>query len=76
MLDLTARQLRDKIARREIRSIEAVEAVFAQIDRAEATVGAYLSLDREGAMEAARRVDARIAAGQPVGLLAGVPMAA
>ena len=75
MLELTARQLRDKIARREIRSVEAVEAVFAQIDRAEATVGAYLSLDREGAMEAARRVDAKIAAGQPVGLLAGVPMA-
>jgi aspartyl-tRNA(Asn)/glutamyl-tRNA(Gln) amidotransferase subunit A len=75
MLDLTARQLRDNISRREIRSAEAVEAVFAQIDRAEATVGAYLSLDREGAMEAARRVDARIAAGQPVGLLAGVPMA-
>ncbi|NLH17165.1 MAG: Asp-tRNA(Asn)/Glu-tRNA(Gln) amidotransferase subunit GatA [Phycisphaerae bacterium] len=75
MLELTARQLRDRIVRRDICSVEAVEAVFAQIDKSEPTVGAYLTLDRTGAMEAARRVDEKIAAGNSVGALAGVPMA-
>ncbi len=75
MLEWTARKLREKIGRREISSVEVTAAVLKQVDRIDPTIGAYLSVDRDGAMEMARRVDAKIAAGQAVGSLAGIPVA-
>jgi len=73
--ELTAIELREAIASRRISSVEAVEAVLAQIDRLEPTVGAFISLFREEALTRARDVDRRIAAGAPVGPLAGLPVA-
>jgi aspartyl-tRNA(Asn)/glutamyl-tRNA(Gln) amidotransferase subunit A len=75
LTDLTTIELRDRIAKGEIRSVEAVEAAFAQIDRLEPTVGAFISLFREEAMQRAREIDRRKAAGQSLGILAGVPVA-
>jgi len=71
----TARTIRDAIRGGTMKSVEAVQAYYERIDRLEPTVGAYLSLCREEAMRQAARVDAKIAAGQPVGALAGVPVA-
>jgi len=71
----TAIELRDAIAGRRIGSVEAVKAVFAQIDRLEPTVGAFISLFRDEALARAQEVDRRIAAGEAVGVLAGVPVA-
>jgi aspartyl-tRNA(Asn)/glutamyl-tRNA(Gln) amidotransferase subunit A len=75
MLDLTAHQLAEKIRRREISSREATAAVLARIEAVEGRVQAFNSIDREGAEQAAAAVDAKIAAGAPVGPLAGVPVA-
>ena len=75
LTDLTAIELREAIAARRISSAEAVAATFAQIDRLESTVGAFLSLFRDEAAARAGDVDRRIAAGEPVGPLAGVPIA-
>ncbi|MDI6447678.1 Asp-tRNA(Asn)/Glu-tRNA(Gln) amidotransferase subunit GatA [Anaerobaca lacustris] len=75
LTDLTAIELREAIATRRISSAEAVAETFAQIDRLEPTVGAFLSLFRDEATARARDVDCRIAAGEPVGPLAGVPIA-
>lgn len=71
----TVKQLRDKIAAGQITSTDAVKTVFERIDTYEPTVGAYLSLYREQALEQAKEIDDKIAAGQPVGPLAGVPIA-
>jgi aspartyl-tRNA(Asn)/glutamyl-tRNA(Gln) amidotransferase subunit A len=71
----TAIELRDAIAAGKITSVEAVEAVFAQIDRLESTVGAFISLFRAEALARAQEVDRRLAAGEAVGALAGVPVA-
>lgn len=71
----TAIQLRDKIASGAINSVDAVEAVLNRIKAVEPQVGAYLSLFKEQAMMQAEAVDAKIAAGETVGVLAGLPIA-
>ncbi len=73
--DLTAIELRNRIAARQVSSVEAVQAAFERIDRAESTVGAFISLFREKAVERAQEIDRRIAAGESAGPLAGVPVA-
>ena len=73
--DLTALELRDRIAARQISSVEATRAVLARIERLDSTVGAYLSVFPNQALETARDIDRRLAAGEPVGPLAGVPVA-
>ena len=45
--EMTAIELRDAIAGRRISSVEAVEAAFAQIERLEPTVGAFICLFRD-----------------------------
>jgi aspartyl-tRNA(Asn)/glutamyl-tRNA(Gln) amidotransferase subunit A len=73
--ELTAMELRDRIAARQITSVEATRTVLERIERIDPTVGAYLSVFPDRAIEAAQAVDRRIAAGEPVGPLAGVPVA-
>jgi aspartyl-tRNA(Asn)/glutamyl-tRNA(Gln) amidotransferase subunit A len=73
--DLTAIELRDRIAAGQIGSVEATRAVLERIERVDPTVGAYLSVFRDRAIQAAETVDRRIAAGESVGPLAGVPVA-
>ncbi len=75
MDNLSAKQLRDKIAASQISSVEATEAIFKNIEEREPTIGAYISTFRDSALEKAADVDNRIAAGQEVGQLAGVPVA-
>lgn len=71
----TAKQLRDKIAAGQIKSIEAVQAVFDRIEQHEPAIGAYLSLFKDQALTKAKQIDEKIAAGQHVGSLAGLPIA-
>jgi aspartyl-tRNA(Asn)/glutamyl-tRNA(Gln) amidotransferase subunit A len=71
----TVKHLRDKISGGKTTGTEAVKAVFERIDIHEPAIGAYLSLYRDQALQKAADVDAKIAAGQPVGPLAGVPIA-
>jgi aspartyl-tRNA(Asn)/glutamyl-tRNA(Gln) amidotransferase subunit A len=75
MIDISAKELRDKIAASQISSVEATKATFQQIEQLEATIGAYISTFEEQALAKAQEVDEKIAEGKPVGLLAGVPVA-
>ena len=75
MEELTALQLRDGIVGGDCSSVEATKAVFARIEQREPTVGAFISTFQERALEKAEQVDRRVAAGEPVGPLAGVPIA-
>ncbi|MBN1436986.1 MAG: Asp-tRNA(Asn)/Glu-tRNA(Gln) amidotransferase subunit GatA [Sedimentisphaerales bacterium] len=75
MDQLTARELRDKIAAGQISSAQVTEAIFDLIEQRDTNIGAYISTMRESALAQAADVDKRIAAGQPVGTLAGVPIA-
>lgn len=71
----TLKDLRDQITRKQLKSTDAVSAVFERIDKIEPTVGAYLSLYKNRALEQAKAIDDKIAAGRSVGALAGVPVA-
>jgi aspartyl-tRNA(Asn)/glutamyl-tRNA(Gln) amidotransferase subunit A len=75
MKDLGALKLRDTIKAGRIRSVEATGAVFAAIEKYEPTVGAFISMFKDAAMAKAAEVDRKIAAKEPVGVLAGVPIA-
>jgi aspartyl-tRNA(Asn)/glutamyl-tRNA(Gln) amidotransferase subunit A len=72
---LSAKQLQDKIKNREISSVEATKAIFERIARVEPIVGAFISTFKEQAIQKAAEVDKRIAAGEKMGQLAGVPIA-
>jgi aspartyl-tRNA(Asn)/glutamyl-tRNA(Gln) amidotransferase subunit A len=74
MEQLSAKDLRDAIAAGRASSLEATKAVFERIHKFEPTIGAYLSTFEDRAVEAAADIDRRIAAGEPVGALAGVPV--
>jgi aspartyl-tRNA(Asn)/glutamyl-tRNA(Gln) amidotransferase subunit A len=75
MDDLSASQLRDGIAAGRISSLETLKAVFERIKKLEPTIGAFISTCEDQALETAADVDRRVAAGEPVGRLAGVPVA-
>jgi aspartyl-tRNA(Asn)/glutamyl-tRNA(Gln) amidotransferase subunit A len=75
MEELTAKELRDRIAAGQESSVEATKAVFERIRKYEPVIGAYISTFQNMALKKAGDVDRRIAAGEPVGQLAGVPVA-
>jgi aspartyl-tRNA(Asn)/glutamyl-tRNA(Gln) amidotransferase subunit A len=71
---LTAAELGGRIATGELTAVEVAEAHYTRIDAVDGEVNAYLHLDREGALAQAADVDRRIAAGEKLGPLAGVPL--
>ncbi|MFC1676477.1 Asp-tRNA(Asn)/Glu-tRNA(Gln) amidotransferase subunit GatA [Planctomycetota bacterium] len=75
ILEIGCKGLAERISCGEVRSVEAVEAVFAAIDRYEGVIGAYISTFKDIAMSQAGEIDAKIAASVSVGALAGVPVA-
>src|SRR5436190_11841091 len=89
LCDLTAHELVNQLKRREISAVEILESTFRRIEAVEghapstasstqpqtdAKVHAYISIQREKALERARAIDAQIARGEDPGPLAGVPL--
>ena len=74
MMSLTAVELGKKIKAKEISVREATEAALAQIDKVEADVHSYVTIDREGALKRADEVQKLIDDGTLTGPLAGVPV--
>ena len=70
---LTAHELHDKLVNKEVSSVELTNALYARIDEVEDKVNAYVTLDKENALAQAAKVDAKIAAGETIAPLAGVP---
>ncbi|MEU4803584.1 Asp-tRNA(Asn)/Glu-tRNA(Gln) amidotransferase subunit GatA [Actinosynnema sp. NPDC023587] len=71
----TAAELAAKVASREVSATEVTQAHLDRIGEVDGAVHAFLHVDTDGALKAAKRVDDDIAAGRPVGPLAGVPLA-
>ena len=72
---LSAKELRDKIKTGQSSSVEATKAVFERIAKIEPIIGAYISTFEEQALAKAQEIDDKIAAGEVVGELGGVPVA-
>ena len=75
MEHLTAIELRKRISTGQMSCVEVTQDVFQQIDRLDPIIGAYISTCPDIAMKTAADIDRRIASGQSVGPLAGVPVA-
>ena len=72
---LTIDQVRQGLIARSFRAVELAEAALRFAEAENPRTNAYLHFSPERAMAAAERVDARIAAGEDPGPLAGVPIA-
>ena len=78
MTDLTtatAAELAGRIASREVSSEEVTRAYLDRISEVDGEINAFLHVGADAALEAARAVDTRLAAGEKLGPLAGVPVA-
>jgi len=71
----TGHEIRDAIARRDRSAEEVTRAALDAIGRVEPALRAYITLLPERAIAKAREVDAKIAKGETLGKLAGVPTA-
>ncbi|HEX6921327.1 MAG TPA: Asp-tRNA(Asn)/Glu-tRNA(Gln) amidotransferase subunit GatA [Actinomycetes bacterium] len=72
---LTAAETAAAVAAGELSAVEATQAHLDRIAAVDDRVHAFLHVDTAGALAAARDVDERRAAGEPLGPLAGVPLA-
>jgi aspartyl-tRNA(Asn)/glutamyl-tRNA(Gln) amidotransferase subunit A len=70
---MSASALLDAYRRKILSPVEATKAALARIERLEPTLNAFVRVDAEGALAAARESEARWAKGAPKGLVDGVP---
>ena len=75
LLSHSVEQLRQQLDRGEITSVEVCTDYLEQIRQHDQAVGAFLRVDRHAVLEAASAIDARRRQGQPLGPLAGLPVA-
>ena len=75
LTDLTACEMRQAVLERRLSACEAADACLAAIQRLDTKVKAFLSVAPENARRRAAEIDRRLAAGENVGLLAGIPVA-
>lgn len=68
-------QLIERLQRKDLSSVDLTGAFLNSIDRQDRHLGAFRPVDREAALQQAAATDARRAAGQACGPLAGIPVA-
>ncbi|MES0039845.1 amidase [Mesorhizobium sp. M0046] len=71
----TAKSIASAVQNRKVLAAEVITASFERIRRANDELNAFCDLYEEDALAAAHRIDSRIADGEDVGPLAGVPVA-
>ena len=73
LFEQPAHVLHDMLVNKEITSLELTQAVLARIDEGEGDVQAYLTITREEALAQAKAVDEKIAKGEEIAFLEGIP---
>ena len=71
----SAAEIAHALASREVSAVEVAQAHLDRIAAVDGEVNAFLHVDAEGALEAARDIDQRRAAGEELHVMAGVPIA-
>jgi aspartyl-tRNA(Asn)/glutamyl-tRNA(Gln) amidotransferase subunit A len=69
----SATQIAKAVSQRDVSAREVASAVLERIASVDPKIGAFALVDADGALAAADQLDARIARGESVGPLAGVP---
>lgn len=75
LFNLSAKELAEKIKKKEVSPKEVVSSFIKRIEEVEPKVRAYITLTLEQAMKEAEEIEERLMRGEDVGLLAGVPIA-
>ncbi|HEU5223614.1 MAG TPA: Asp-tRNA(Asn)/Glu-tRNA(Gln) amidotransferase subunit GatA [Candidatus Lumbricidophila sp.] len=75
LIRLTAAELGAELAAGRVSAVDVTQAHLDRIADVDGAVHAFLHVDAEGALAAASDIDRRRAAGEPLGPLAGVPIA-
>ena len=75
MINKTAAQMADALAKGETTSVELTQAHLDRITAVDGQVKAFLHVDTEGALAQAKDVDARRAKGEKLSPIAGIPLA-
>ena len=73
LFEQPAHVLHDMLVNKEITSLELTQAVLARIDKVEGDVQAYLTVTRDEALAQAKAVDEKIARGEEIAFLEGIP---
>jgi len=74
LLKKSAAEQRKALLNKEVSATELVNAAFERIDEVEDKVKAFNSLTKETALRTAKKVDEKIANGEELPLLAGIPL--
>ena len=75
LLKKTATEQSKALKNKEISAVELTKAAFERINSIEDKIGAFNSLTEKTALDTAKEVDEKIAAGENLPLLAGIPLA-
>ena len=70
---LTAHELHDKLIRREVSATEITRSVLDRTEKAEPKIRSFITRTAETALQQAAAVDAKIARGETIAPLAGIP---
>lgn len=73
--ELTIKEAHEGLVKKKFTSVELTEECLAQIKKLNKKLNAFITVDEKGALEAAKKVDKKIAAGEEIGILEGVPVA-
>ncbi|MEF2969286.1 Asp-tRNA(Asn)/Glu-tRNA(Gln) amidotransferase subunit GatA [Paenibacillus sp. M1] len=73
LFDLRLQEIHNRLDKKELSVTDLVGEAFAKISERDERVGAYLTLNEEGARAEAARLDNKLAAGEERGLLFGLP---
>ena len=75
LLKKSAAEQSKALKNKEISAVELTNAAFERIEEVDGKLGAFNSLTKDIALETAKKVDEKIARGEELPLLAGVPLA-
>ncbi len=75
LYELTAHELSDKLKAKEISSTEITKSVIERIENVENKVECYITTTYDLALETSKNVDEKIARGEEIAPLEGIPMA-
>lgn len=75
MHNKTVHEIRDLLRKKEISSLELTKETLDRINSVDKKIDAFLTINSESALNAAKVVDKKIASGEQISDLAGIPMA-
>jgi aspartyl-tRNA(Asn)/glutamyl-tRNA(Gln) amidotransferase subunit A len=71
---LSIREIHEQLIRKERSATEITQAALEQIQAVEPKLHSFLCVTADQALEQAKRIDRQLAAGEEIGLLAGIPI--